>query len=44
MKQTIALSQHQLGAELEIPVATAQGDLLLRPGLWFVTSDSIGGA
>ena len=42
--QTIALSKHQLEAELEIPVATAQGDLLLRPGLWFVVSDASGGA
>ena len=42
--QTIALSKLQIGAELEIPVGTAQGDLLLRPGLRFVASDASGGA
>ena len=41
--QTIALSKLQLGAELEIPVQTAQGDLRFRPGLRFVVSDASGG-
>ena len=42
--QTIALSKLQLGAELEIPVGTARGYLLLMPGLRFVASDVSGGA
>ena len=42
--QTIAVSKLQLGAELEIPVETARGDLRFRPGLRFVASDASGGA
>ena len=42
--QTIALTKLQIGAELEIPVETARGELLFRPGLRFVASDSSGGA
>ena len=38
--QTISLSKLQIGAELEIPVETARGDLRLRPGLRFVASDA----
>ena len=34
----------RLGATLEIPVESARGDLLLRPGLRFVASDASGGA
>ena len=42
--QTITLSKVQVGAELEIPVETARGDLRFRPGLRFVVSDASGGA
>ena len=42
--QAIAVSKLQIGAELEIPIETARGDLRLRPGLRFVASDSTGGA
>ena len=42
--QTIAVSKLQVGAELEIPVAAARGDLLFRPGLRFVVSDANPGA
>ena len=42
--QTIGVSKLQLGAELEIPVETARGDLRLRPGLRFVASDASGEA
>ena len=42
--QTITVTMLQIGAELEIPVETAWGDLLFRPGLRFVASDSSGGA
>ena len=42
--QTISLSKLQIGAELEIPLDTARGDLRFRPGLRFVVSDSTGGA
>ena len=42
--QTIGVSKLQLGAELEIPVETARGDLRLKPGLRFVASDASGEA
>ena len=42
--QTIGVSKLQLGAELEIPVETARGDLRFRPGLRFVASDASGEA
>ena len=42
--QTIAVSKLQLGAEVEIPVETARGDLRLKPGLRFVASDTNGEA
>ena len=41
--QTIAVSKLQLGAELEIPIETAQGDLRIKPGMRFVASDTSGG-
>ena len=42
--QTIALTNLPIGAELEFPVETARGEVLFRPGLRFVASDSSGGA
>ena len=42
--QTISLSKLQIGAELEIPVATARGDLKFRPGLRYMVSDANSGA
>ena len=42
--QTISLSKLQVGAELEIPIPTARGDLKFRPGLRFVASDAVGDA
>ena len=42
--QTVGVSKLQIGAELEIPVDTARGDLLLKPGLRFVASDASGEA
>ena len=42
--QTIVIGKLQVGAELEIPLETARGDLRVRPGLRFVVSDSNGGA
>ena len=44
LSQTVALTKFQIGAELEIPVDTARGDLLVRPGLRFVASDVSEGA
>ena len=41
--QAIALTKFQLGAEIEIPVETARGELRIRPGLRFVASDADGG-
>ena len=40
--QTAELSTLQLGAELEIPVGSAQDDLLLKSGQQFVASDANG--
>ena len=37
--RTVAITKIQLGAEFEIPVETAMGDLKLRPGLRLVVSD-----
>ena len=42
--QTIVVTKLQLGAELEIPVEMARGDLRFRPGLRFVASDAAGSA
>ena len=39
-KRTVAVTKLQLGAEFEIPVETARGDLKLRPGLRLVVSDT----
>ena len=36
---TVAVSKLQLGAEFEIPLETAKGNLMLRPGLRLVVSD-----
>ena len=38
--RTVAVTKLQLGAEFDIPVETASGDLKLRPGLRLVVSDS----
>ena len=38
--RAVAVTKLQLGAEFEIPVDTARGDLKLRPGLRLVVSDS----
>ena len=38
--RTVAVTKLQLGAEFEIPVETAKGDLKLRPGLRLVVSDT----
>ena len=40
--RAIAVTKLQLGAEFEIPVETASGDLMLKPGLRLVVSDSTG--
>ena len=40
--QTVAMTRLQLGAELEIPVESAKGDLTLRPGLAIVLTDASG--
>ena len=42
--QMIALSKLQIGAELEISIGTARGDLWFRSGLRFVVSDATGDA
>ena len=42
--QTIALTNLQIGAELEMPIETTRGELKFRPGLRFVISDAKGGA
>ena len=39
-RRTVAVTKLQLGAEFEIPVETARGDLKLRPGLRLVVSDT----
>ena len=41
--QTIAIGKLQIGAEMEIPVATARGELRFRPGLRYVVSDANAG-
>ena len=38
--RTVAVTKLQLGAEFEIPVETAKGELKLRPGLRLVVSDA----
>ena len=40
--RAVAVTKLQLGAEFEIPVDTADGDLMLKPGLRLVVSDSTG--
>lgn len=43
-ERTPAVSKLQLGAEIEIPVETARGDLKFRPGLRFTFSEATGAA